>query len=432
MIKKSPKILFVCANCGNEFLKWSGQCPACFEWNTLKEIKREFEKRKKATTPPAQIYRLKEIKADEGERIKTGFAEFDRVLGGGLVPGSVILLGGDPGIGKSTLLLQVIGHLSSLALYISGEESLSQIKLRSQRLKLNPSLEILAETNLEAILELLDGASYKVVVVDSIQTIYSPEYPSTAGSIVQVRESALKLIQFAKSQSVSLILVGHVTKEGGVAGPRLLEHAVDALIYLEGEKMLEARILRAVKNRFGAIDETGLFLFGKEGFKEVKEASLLYTSKHPLLPGSAKTLVVQGSKNILAEIQSLVAKTPIGFPKRSSVGVSFARFNLLTTVLSRRSHINLFDQDVLVSVVGGLRIEDASADLATALAIASSYVGVPLPEKLCFVGEVGLLGEIKLPPDFKKRQKEAEKLGFKLFSPPQLLNQAITSLLRKT
>jgi len=356
--------------------------------------------------------------------------EFNRVLGGGIVQGSLIILGGDPGIGKSTLLLQVASKIKNM-LYISGEESAEQIKLRFDRLGLSSkTLKILSEISLQNIIATIEKEKPEVVIVDSIQTVYSNDFPSTPGSIVQVRECALRLQQYAKTRHTTVILVGHVTKEGTVAGPRTLEHLVDVVLYLEGDRFQEHRILRSVKNRFGATDEIGIFEMTELGLKEVTNPSgLLLKEKVGDVAGSAVSATVEGSRSILVEIQALTTTTVFGYPQIRSSGFDLNRLQLLIAVLQKRAGLNLSNQDVFINIVGGINIKEPSVDLAVALAIASSFKGKPLSDKLCIFGEVGLSGEIRKVTFLEKRQNEAKRLGYSEFIKVKTLESAIRSYL---
>lgn len=408
------KTIFVCSNCGNEFAAWSGRCEVCGEWNALREVKvqnSKFKAEEKKTSLPQT---LKEIKTGPSLRIKTGIEEFDRALGGGLVKGSVVLLGGDPGIGKSTLLLDLSRTLKGKKiLYVSGEESPSQLKIRAERLKVsNPNLKIFNSTDVNQIIETARD-DLDILIIDSIQTIYHPDFPSTPGSLVQVRESALALQRNAKNEELTTILVGHVTKEGSLAGPRVLEHLVDVLLYLEGEDVSGTRILRAVKNRFGSTEEIGIFEMTETGLKEVKDPSKYYLSESKeKVAGTCVTAVVEGSRVYLIEVQALTSATVFGYPKRASVGFDLNRLSIIIAILLRRANLNLLSHDVYINISGGMRIRDTAADLAVALAIASAFTGKKVKDKICAFGELGLSGAIRKAPREEGRTKEAKRLGY--------------------
>ena len=414
------KTLFVCQACGGSSPKWQGQCPACDAWNTLEESLAETANHRYqglAKSIPRQ--KLVSIEAQDSPRLPTGIAELDRVLGGGLVAGGVVLLGGDPGIGKSTLLLQALAELSTQGidvLYSSGEESAAQIALRAQRIALNaPQLEILAEIQLEKLLLSVEAAQPQVLVVDSIQTLYSEAFTSAPGSVAQVRECAAQLTRLAKSSGICILLVGHVTKDGHLAGPRVLEHIVDTVLYFEGDTHSSFRLVRSIKNRFGAVNELGVFAMTEKGLKGVNNPSALFLSQHPqTVPGSCVLVTQEGSRPLLVEIQALVDTAHIPNPRRLAVGLEQARLAMLLAVLHRHAGIACFDQDVFLNAVGGVKITEPAADLAVLLAITSSIRNRALPKHLVVFGEVGLAGEIRPCPRGQERLKEAAKLGFKV------------------
>ncbi|MDR3053787.1 MAG: DNA repair protein RadA [Zoogloeaceae bacterium] len=414
-----PKTLYLCNECGASSPKWQGQCPGCGAWNTLVESVAESSRatgsRFQSLAPVARLRKLSEIEAKEAERIPTGIAEFDRPLGGGLVAGGVVLIGGDPGIGKSTLLLQALASLSETqdALYISGEESGEQVVLRARRLGITAGrLQLLAEINLEKILAILQSARPQVVVVDSIQTLWSEQLTSAPGSVAQVRECAAQLTRLAKQLAVTVILVGHVTKEGALAGPRVLEHIVDTVLYFEGDTHSSFRLIRAFKNRFGAVNELGVFAMTESGLKGVSNPSALFLSQHERdVPGTCILVTQEGTRPLLVEIQALVDPSH-GNPRRLTVGLDAQRLAMLLAVLHRHAGLVCFDQDVFINAVGGVRIVEPAADLAILLAIVSSLKNRALPEKLVVFGEVGLAGEIRPAPRGQERLKEAAKLGF--------------------
>ncbi len=412
------KTVYTCTECGATSPKWQGQCPGCNDWNTLVETvaeKAATNSRFESLAPTARLQNLSEIEAREAERIPTGIGEFDRALGGGLVAGGVVLIGGDPGIGKSTLLLQALAHLSTehRVLYVSGEESGEQVALRARRLGLESRrLPLMAEINLERILATLQAEKPVVAVIDSIQTLWSDQLSSAPGSVAQVRECAAQLTRLAKQLGITVILVGHVTKEGALAGPRVLEHIVDTVLYFEGDTHSSFRLVRAFKNRFGAVNELGVFAMTETGLKGVSNPSALFLSQHAQdVPGSCVMVTQEGTRPLLVEIQALV-DTAHGNPRRLTVGLEAQRLAMLLAVLHRHAGIVCFDQDVFVNAVGGVKITEPAADLAVLLSIASSLKNKPLPSKLIVFGEVGLAGEIRPAPRGQERLKEAAKLGF--------------------
>jgi DNA repair protein RadA/Sms len=412
------KTIYSCTECGATAPKWQGQCPGCNLWNTLVETVEEKASpaaRFQSLAPASRLQTLSEIEAREEERIATGIAEFDRALGGGLVPGGVVLIGGDPGIGKSTLLLQALAGLSEAhpVLYVSGEESGEQVALRARRLALNTrKLQLLAEINLEKILSTLQTEKPLVAVIDSIQTLWSDQLSSAPGSVAQVRECAAQLTRLAKTAGITVILVGHVTKEGALAGPRVLEHIVDTVLYFEGDTHSSFRLVRAFKNRYGAVNELGVFAMTDRGLKGVSNPSALFLSQHgQAVPGSCVMVTQEGTRPLLVAIQALVDQSH-GNPRRLTVGLEAQRLAMLLAVLHRHAGIVCFDQDVFVNAVGGVKIAEPAADLAVLLSIISSLKNKALPEKLVVFGEVGLAGEIRPAPRGQERLKEAAKLGF--------------------
>ena len=413
------KTIFSCTECGAAASKWQGQCPGCGVWNTMVETIAEpaaaSGNRFAALGGTARLQTLSEIEAREEDRLPTGVSEFDRALGGGLVAGGVVLIGGDPGIGKSTLLLQALTALSarSSVLYVSGEESGQQVALRARRLSLDTrQLKLLAEINLEKILAVLQAESPQVAVIDSIQTLWSEQLSSAPGSVAQVRECAAQLTRLAKQMGVTVILVGHVTKEGALAGPRVLEHIVDTVLYFEGDTHSSFRLIRAVKNRYGAVNEIGVFAMTDKGLKGVNNPSAMFLSPHGQdVPGSCVLVTQEGTRPLLVEIQALVDQSH-GNPRRLTVGLDAQRLAMLLAVLHRHAGIVCFDQDVFVNAVGGVKITEPAADLAVLLAIMSSLKNRPLPAKLIVFGEIGLAGEIRPAPRGQERLKEAAKLGF--------------------
>jgi DNA repair protein RadA/Sms len=417
------KTVHVCSECGGKSPRWQGQCPHCQAWNTLIESIVEPEappvaKRFNALAgETGRLQTLADISPRESLRVPTGIDEFDRVLGGGLVPGGVVLIGGDPGIGKSTLLLQALSLLSGTlkALYVSGEESAEQVALRASRLQLDArSLQLLPEINLERILGTLRAERPDVAVIDSIQTVYSESLGSAPGSVAQVRECAAQLTRFAKQSGTTLILVGHVTKDGTLAGPRVLEHIVDTVLYFEGDTHSSFRLVRAFKNRFGAVNELGVFAMTDKGLKGVSNPSAIFLSQHgqQQVPGSCVLVTQEGTRPLLVEIQALVDTAHSPSPRRLSVGLEQNRLAMLLAVLHRHAGVVCFDQDVFVNAVGGVKIAEPAADLAVLLAIVSSLTNRPLPRELVVFGEVGLAGEIRPAPRGQERLKESAKLGF--------------------
>ena len=415
---KGKKTVFFCQNCGHEEQKWLGQCPVCKEWNTFVEEKVSTGKRtaQEKTVRDAKIVPLTQVQTETEERIHTSMDELDRVLGGGIVPGSLILVGGDPGIGKSTLLLQVCRELAEKGqkvLYISGEESLRQIKLRAQRMgEFTDRVLLFCETSLEIIREVIEKEKPEIVVIDSIQTMYSEEVASAPGSVSQVREATNTLMQLAKGLGITIFIVGHVTKEGTVAGPRVLEHMVDTVLYFEGDRHASYRILRGVKNRFGSTNEIGVFEMCQEGLKEVKNPSEFMLSGRPEnAPGSVVACSMEGTRPVLLEIQALVCKSGFGFPRRTAAGTDYNRVNLLMAVLEKRAGYALGDWDAYVNIAGGIRINEPAVDLGIVLAIASSYKNRPLSDDTIVFGEVGLSGEVRAVSMPEQRVAEAKKHG---------------------
>ena len=420
--KPKNKTVFLCQQCGNTSPKWMGRCPDCGEWNSLVETIIEPEipatRRGALALPGVGPQALPDIPADGYARIPVAIGELSRVLGGGIVPGSAVLIGGDPGIGKSTLLLQMCSSLAQhvgKVLYVSGEESAAQIKLRASRLGVeDPTLLVLADIHVESIVHHIEALQPAVIVVDSIQAIYTDNITSAAGSVSQVRESAAILLRLAKAQNIPLFLVGHVTKEGAIAGPRVLEHMVDVVLYLEGERFHTYRLLRAVKNRFGATDEVGVFEMGTTGLAEVSNPSEVFLAERlPNASGSAIAVTMEGTRPLLVEVQALASTTSFSMPRRTTNGIDFNRLLLLVAVLSKRVGFSLSDQDIFVNVVGGLRVEEPAADLPVAIAVASSYKNIPVAADLAIVGEIGLSGELRAVSQVARRLNEAAKLGFK-------------------
>ncbi|MER0169208.1 MAG: DNA repair protein RadA [Nitrosomonas sp.] len=412
------KTVYSCTECGGQTLKWQGQCPHCQAWNTLVEtIAEKSVSRFSPVSEIGQVQNLSTIEAREEPRYSTGIEELDRVLGGGMVQGGVVLLGGDPGIGKSTLLLQALSFMSAQhsVLYVSGEESAQQVALRAKRLALDvQSVDLYAEIQLEKIQAVLAERKPSVAVIDSIQTVYSEALQSAPGSVAQVRECAAQLTRLAKSSGTCIILVGHVTKEGALAGPRVLEHMVDTVLYFEGDMHSSFRMVRAFKNRFGAVNELGVFSMSEKGLREVKNPSALFLSHHDTqVPGSCIMVTQEGTRPLLVEIQALVDEARSPSPRRLCVGLEQNRLAMLLAVLHRHAGIPCYDQDVFVNAVGGVKITEPGADLAVLLAVVSSLKNKPLAEKMIVIGEVGLAGEIRPVQRGQERLKEAAKLGFK-------------------
>ena len=415
----SKAIQYRCDACGHSFSKWSGQCPECNAWNTLEErraLRAVKSRNSLADTSSAQVVPLTDIDTETETRIETKLGELDRVLGGGIVRGSVVLLGGSPGIGKSTLLLQMLAALESLpTLYISGEESPQQISLRAERLKLSKkNIHLLSSVSLEEILSTLQSTKPNLVIVDSIQTLASEQLNSAAGSVSQVRECAAQLVQFAKNSNTTLFVVGHITKEGTLAGPRVLEHMVDTVLYFEGDSSDRFRLLRATKNRFGAVNELGVFVMQEQGLKGVKNPSALFLSHHQSpAPGSVVMVTREGTRPLLVEVQALVDDNPSNSTRRLAQGIEQNRLSMLLAVMHRHAGISLHNEDVFVNVVGGVRVQEPAVDLPILLATLSSFRDFILPRELVVFGEIGLAGEIRPVPNGQERLREASKHGFK-------------------
>lgn len=425
---KGKKTVFFCQNCGHEETKWLGQCPMCKEWNTFVEEKvitssvsasvktdRDIEKK---------IVALSQVNTDEQKRFQTGMKELDRVLGGGIVPGSLVLVGGDPGIGKSTLLLQVCQKLAGerQVLYISGEESLSQIKLRANRMgDFSDNMKLFCETNLGTIRDVIEKKQPEFVVIDSIQTMYSEEVASAPGSVSQVRESTNVFMQLAKGLGITIFIVGHVTKEGTVAGPRVLEHMVDTVLYFEGDRHASYRILRGVKNRFGSTNEIGVFEMRQNGLVEVENPSeYMLSGKPENASGSVVACSIEGTRPLLIEIQALVCDTNFGMPRRTATGTDYNRVNLLMAVLEKRIGLHLANCDAYVNIAGGIRMNEPAIDLGIVMAIVSSYKNRPVDERMIVFGEVGLSGEVRAVNMPEQRVAEAKKLGFETCVVPEV------------
>ena len=425
------RTVFFCQSCGNEFTKWTGQCPACKEWNTLVEEEKRVTtgKVRSADSVRREPVKISEVVSSEGERFLTGIPELDRVLGGGLVKGSMTLIGGDPGIGKSTLLLQVCNHMAKQGrkvLYISGEESMQQIRIRAERLDTLQDLYLLCETNLELIEEVLRRDTPEVVVIDSIQTMYVEEVTSAPGSVSQVREATALLLRIAKGLGISVFLVGHVTKEGAVAGPRVLEHMVDTVLYFEGDRHAAYRILRGVKNRFGSTNEIGVFEMEEKGLVEVENpSSYMLDGRQENASGSVVGCILEGSRPMLIELQALVCPTNFGMPRRTVAGMDINRVNLLMAVLEKRLNLKLQNCDAYVNIAGGLKLNEPAMDLAVVMALLSSYYNKSLDADTFAFGEIGLSGEIRAVKQAALRLQEGEKLGFKRCILPRISLEAV-------
>lgn len=421
MTKAKTKIAYFCRECGNEFPKWQGQCTDCGQWNTLAEAPVVKSSSARGSNnyagEVAQITRLAEVAAQQQARLPTGLAEFDHVLGGGLVSDSVVLIGGDPGVGKSTLLLQILAQMAPeyRPLYVTGEESLQQVALRARRMGVAADhLTLLTETSVEKIIAQATTHRPKVMVIDSVQTVYSEALPSAPGGVSQVRESTAQLVRFAKQTGIALFLIGHVTKEGAIAGPRILEHMVDTVLYFENQNDSRFRIIRAIKNRFGAVNELGVFAMTDQGLKQVSNPSAIFLSRYQSpVAGSVVMVTWEGSRPLLVEVQALVDTSHLANPRRLTLGLEQNRLSMLLAVLHRHGGVATYDQDVFVNVVGGLRVMETGADLALILAVLSSLRNKALPMDLIVFGEVGLAGEIRPVQSGQERLKEAAKHGFK-------------------
>ena len=430
---KGKKTLYFCQNCGHEETKWLGQCPACKEWNTFVEEKVSVTQASTVKTDrEVKVLSLSEVEADDQARITTGMRELDRVLGGGIVPGSLILVGGDPGIGKSTLLLQVCQKLSKdkNVLYISGEESPAQIKLRANRMgDFNENLKLLCETNLDMIRSVIENKRPELVIIDSIQTMYSEEVASAPGSVSQVRESTNVFMQLAKGLGITIFIVGHVTKEGTVAGPRVLEHMVDTVLYFEGDRHASYRILRGVKNRFGSTNEIGVFEMRQSGLVEVENPSeYMLSGKAENASGSVVACSIEGTRPMLIEIQALVCESNFGMPRRTATGTDYNRVNLLMAVLEKRIGLHLGNCDAYVNIAGGIRMNEPAIDLGIVMAIISSYKNRPVDEKMIVFGEVGLSGEIRAVNMPEQRVAEAKNLGFETCVIPEVSKDMVKNI----
>ena len=415
------KTVFLCTSCGNESPRWSGQCPVCKQWNTLEEYTppaatKAGNARPAARMTAARPKHLDEIRTDEALRFSTGMGELDRVLGGGAVRGSLVLFSGAPGIGKSTLLLQICSQIgkNQTILYVSGEESESQLKLRAERLGVcGRSLLFLCETNLETVLAACDDVQPDLLIVDSIQTLYTEEKPAGAGSVTQVKDCTLRLMQYCKGGGTTIFVVGHINKEGAIAGPKVLEHMVDCVLYFEGERQTSYRLLRAAKNRFGSTNEIGVFEMNEQGLTEVPNPSEMLLSGRPMgTPGTCVACTMEGTRPVLAEIQALVSPSTLAAPRRTSNGLDYNRAAMLLAVLEKRGGVRVSNADVYMNVIGGLRLDEPAADLAIVIAAASAALDRAVPDTLAAIGEVGLTGEIRAVSQISQRLAEVRRLGF--------------------
>jgi len=421
------KTRYVCSNCGSVSSRWLGKCPQCGQWNTMKEeaviaepVQAGGRRRTASAGAPAS---LRDIELESMNRRQTGIGELDRVLGGGIVPGALMLLCGDPGIGKSTLVLQTaaaVGRHCGSVLYASGEESPGQIKLRAQRLGIDePSLWILSETSLDVVLTAAESSKPQLLIIDSIQTMYSADIDGAPGSLNQIREGTNRLMQYAKGNSVPVIVIGHVTKDGAIAGPRMMEHMVDVVLYFEGERHYRFRILRGIKNRFGSTNESGLFTMGTKGLEELKNPSqILLAERMTDQPGSAVVAVMDGMRPLLGEVQALTTRSVFAVPRRTAVGMDYNRLIILLAVLEKRVGLVIGTQDVYINVVGGLKISETAVDLPIALSVISCFRDIPLDAGTVIMGEVGLIGDIRMIPLVERRIREAAQMGFRRFIIP--------------
>lgn len=414
MVMAKSQVFFSCTECGAQYPRWMGRCEQCGNWNTLvEEVAVSAPPHRAKTTGAVKITPLSEVEGFKSERLASKIAEFDQVLGGGIVPGSLVLVGGDPGIGKSTVILQVASQIPN-TLYISGEESERQVQMRASRLGIKDGLSLVSETDIDVVISTILEAKPALAVIDSIQTMYSADIPGTPGSVSQLSLCASKLMGAAKENHIAIILIGHVTKEGAIAGPRVLEHLVDVVLYLEGDRFGGFRILRGVKNRFGSTNETGIFEMTEVGLTPVKNPSeLMIAERAHKAPGSVIYPAMEGTRPLLVEIQALSSPTNFGYPKRTASGFDLNRLNLLTAVLAKRCGLNLSNQDIYLNIAGGISVREPAADLAVCAAIASVFKDKNVQEDLIIFGEVGLAGEVRSVNNIEKRLAEAEKLGFK-------------------
>lgn len=421
------KSIFFCNECGAESSRWLGKCPHCGEWNTyveqtIKKISKQAG-REFLADQQAKVEKLVDIKIEDIQKIDTGYEEINRVLGGGIVPGALMLLGGDPGIGKSTMVMQMCGKIaesSGIVLYASGEESQIQLKLRADRLGVDgKNVAILAATDLDLILKEAKASQCHLLVIDSIQTIYTSDLEMAPGSVAQVRECTAKLLRFAKETNTPVIVIGHVTKDGTIAGPKMLEHMVDVVLYFEGERSYQFRILRAIKNRFGSTSETGIFSMEEEGLVELLDPSEIFLAERIETSGSAVMVYLEGIRPILVEAQSLVSTTAFGLPRRTAIGYDLNRLVLLLAVLEKKANLNYANKDVYINIVGGLKVKEPASDLAVAMALVSGLKEFAFPKDMVFIGEVGLTGNIRSVDRIEQRISEASKMGFKKFIIPK-------------
>ncbi len=425
------KTKFVCANCGYESPTWLGKCPSCGEWNSFEEIKILPKSAKRESinrTGNLEVYPLNGNITTESKRISTGIKEFDRVLGGGLMPGSIVLVGGDPGIGKSTLVMQAAARANVKVLYISGEESVNQINIRANRLKVtSEKVNLFAETNFELILSAIEKVKPDVVIVDSIQTVFDPDYENAPGTVTQVREVTARLMQLSKTSGIVTIIIGHVTKDGFIAGPKILEHIVDTVLQFEGEKNHAYRILRAQKNRFGNTNEIGVFEMGETGLSEVENPSRIFLDQRETeTPGSVITASLEGTRAVLLEVQALATPTNYGNPQRVSTGFDYRRLSILLAVLEKRARLRVGTHNVFLNIAGGLKIVEPAIDLAVSVSIVSSLKNIHVDSDAVFIGEVGLGGEVRTVSQIEKRIAEAKKLGFRKIYIPKGNMKSIT------
>jgi len=425
-MSKKVATIFVCNECGYESSKWLGKCPACNSWNSFVEEKQVTSNKsgaKEKEKSVNKVVKLDEVIKTESTRVETGIEELDRVLGGGFVNGSLTLLGGEPGIGKSTLILQICNNIKidGKILYVSGEESAEQIKIRADRLDIkNDNLLFLAETDIDNVEIAIENTDAKFVIIDSVQTMYSDEITSSPGSVSQVREITARIMKMCKQKGITTIIIGHVTKDGNIAGPRVLEHMVDTVLYIEGERYFSYRILRGVKNRFGSTNEIGMFEMQDKGLIEITNPSNVLISEHEeSLSGTAVVACIEGTRAILVEIQALSTPTIFGMPRRNASGIDYNRLTLLMAVLEKRGNLNLGNQDVYINLVGGIKINEPALDLGIILATASTFKNVSIPNNIAIFGEVGLTGEVRSVNMVEKRIKEAEKLGYKICIIPE-------------
>lgn len=430
---KKTKTKFVCQQCGFESIKWMGRCPNCDEWNTfVEEAIENYNKIEQSEPLMSNVELLRDVEVKGEDRIKTGIGEFDRVLGGGIVQGSLVLIGGEPGIGKSTMLLQVSDIMSNFTkvLYVSGEESPRQIKIRADRIiKGKEDIYLLSETNINNIERHIEKVSPGFMIIDSIQTMYTEESSTIPGSVSQVRQVTQHLIKLAKQNGITIFIIGHVTKEGSIAGPRVLEHMVDTVLYFEGDRTQSFRILRAYKNRFGSTNEIGVFEMMVDGLKEVKNPSeLLLSNRESNAPGTVVISSMEGTRPLLLEVQSLICHTSFGLPRRMSTGIDYNKFVLILAVIEKKCGLNLSQSDVYLNVAGGLKVQEPAVDLGIVAAVISGYLNVPVPNDYCFTGEVGLTGEVRAVGNLERRISEAKKMGFKKIFVPYMKVKSIDDI----